>query len=270
MKHHKLYLTLLISFVLILNQNFFPFHQTMAHSRYIPKKSLISVEKFEKLAFQVCSIKEVSLLAKAKKPSYEFSGDFGGETLRKSCGQFVANYKIDDLVNKQIFALSNLNPVRIAGIKSEYLTLGFNDEHKSGQAIAITPVDRVENGLIFNLKCEKRKDKYLELVDYDVFDSLEVTSATIIDVITSTSTLRSFIILHFGDNIYDLALVPGFLKGHKDQYLNMQVPVITNVKIEELEVTNVTCIAFAVPLDDEKNVTLMKIDKKVHNNLPMF
>jgi tRNA-binding protein len=240
----------------------------MDYTRYIPQKALVDLEIFEKLDFQVGTIQEANFLLKAKKPSFEFTSDFGNNYLKKSCGQFVANYKSQDLINKQIFALTNLKPVRIAGVKSDYLTLGFNDKQKNGQAIAITPVDRVDNGLKFNLKCEKKTQFISDSVDYEVFDSLEVKSATIIDVVTSVNTFKSFIVVYFGDNVYDIALVPGYLRDNKEKYLNIQIPVITNLK--NLENPDIKCLAFTIPIDNEQNATIMKKDKKVENNLPMF
>ena len=244
----------------------------MPFQSYISTKPLIGIEILNKISFQVGRIKAVTPLTKAKKPSYEFCSDFGENVSKKSCGQFVRNYKIDDLMNKQIFALTNLNPIRIAGIKSEYLTLGFSDEKKDGQAIAITPVDEVENGLRFSLKTEKPKDLCNnQLIDYEVFDSLEVKSATVIDIITSKKTHRSLFVVHFGDNIYDLALVPGILGGDKAKYLNIQIPVITNVKIIDDEYAfEITKVVFTMPIHENRQVTIMKIDKKVENNLPMF
>lgn len=115
-------------------------------NRLQPTKPLVDANALRKLMFEVGTLTKVSPIAKAKKPSFEMEASFGENRTKKSCGQFVRNYNIDELLNKQVFALTNLAPVRIAGIKSEYLTLGFADEQQDGQAIGISPFQRVSNG----------------------------------------------------------------------------------------------------------------------------
>jgi tRNA-binding protein len=50
--------------------------------------------------------------------------DFGDEGIKTSSAQITQNYSVEDLVGKQIVAVTNFAPKRVAGVKSEVLVLG--------------------------------------------------------------------------------------------------------------------------------------------------
>lgn len=236
-------------------------------------KKPVGLNQFKKLLFQVGTIRSVRPLAKARKPSYEMDAIF--ETNKKSCGQFTRNYREEELIGKQIVGLTNLPFVRIAGIKSEYLTLGFSDELNDGQAIPLIPCHPVLNGT--RILLPNSKDASNEIVaqaEYQDFESVEILSATIIDIITSAKSGKSYGVVDIGEQKIGAALIIGKLIGDLKEYLEIQIPVICNLldlQQDENFFLNfeIKLIALTIPIDSVYS-TLIKVDKPVKNGINLF
>jgi tRNA-binding protein len=91
---------------------------------------MINIKDFEKLDLRIGTIIKVEILDKAKKPAYLLEIDFGDLGIKKSSAQITDLYKPIDLVGKQIVAVVNLSPKRIAGIASKVLVLGASTNEK--------------------------------------------------------------------------------------------------------------------------------------------
>jgi tRNA-binding protein len=81
----------------------------------------------------------------ARKPAYALRIDFGpdlGE--RRSSVQITQRYTADELVGKQVCAVVNFPPKRIAGFDSQVLVLGMDDEN--GNVVLVAPTYPVPNG----------------------------------------------------------------------------------------------------------------------------
>ena len=90
----------------------------------------------------IIQAKENNLL---KRPSIILEIDFGNEVgIKKSLAQLQANYKSDDLINKQVAAVINFHPKQIGNHISEVLVLGFPDINN--QPILLSPDLKVKNG----------------------------------------------------------------------------------------------------------------------------
>jgi len=98
---------------------------------------MVTFEDFEKLDIQVGKVIEVEDFKEARMPSYKLKIDFGELGIKKSSAQITKLYSKEDLLNRQIVAVVNFPPKRVAGFKSEVLILGVMKEE--GEVILIQP-----------------------------------------------------------------------------------------------------------------------------------
>lgn len=106
----------------------------------------INWEDFEKIDMRVGTIIEVNDFPKARKPAYQMVIDFGAGTgIRHSSAQITVHYKKEELLNKQVIAVLNFPPKKIAGFISECLVLGIYDENND--VILLQPGKPVANGM---------------------------------------------------------------------------------------------------------------------------
>ena len=80
----------------------------------------------------------------ARVPAYILEIDFGPLGRRVTSAQLTRHYRPEDLVGRQVVAVVNFPPKRIAGVKSEVLVLGGVPE--PGDVILLHPDHPVPNG----------------------------------------------------------------------------------------------------------------------------
>ena len=106
----------------------------------------INWSDFEKIDMRLGTIIAVDDFAKAKKPAYKLTIDFGNEIgIKKSSAQITAHYTKDELMNRQIIAVVNFPPKQIADFISECLVLGVYDENNA--VILLQPERNTKNGI---------------------------------------------------------------------------------------------------------------------------
>mgnify|MGYP001566002999 CR=1 FL=1 len=106
---------------------------------------MIQYGDFEKVDIRVGKIVKVADYLEARKPSYKLEVDFGAEIgVKKSIGQYVANYSKEDLQDKLVACVVNFPPRQIGKAVSEVLTLGFADEN--GNPTLVSPTKNVPLG----------------------------------------------------------------------------------------------------------------------------
>jgi len=105
----------------------------------------ITYADFERVDIRVGTIVEALPFPEARKPAYKLTIDFGPEIgTKRSSAQITVHYTLEELVGRQVLAVVNFPPRQIGPVRSEVLTLGFEDE---AGAIVLAGVDHpVPNG----------------------------------------------------------------------------------------------------------------------------
>ncbi len=104
---------------------------------------MATIEDFMKLDIRVGTVVFAELNQKAKKPAYKMQIDFGELGLKWTSAQITDFYKAEELLGKQVLAVVNFPPKKIADVTSQVLVLGT---YSDGGVVLVRPDKKVENG----------------------------------------------------------------------------------------------------------------------------
>ena len=108
-------------------------------------QNYINYKEFENIDIRIGTVIEAYEYNELKKPSIVMKIDFGKKIgIKKTSAQLLKNYKADELINKQIIAVTNFEPKQIGKITSEVLVLGVPDSEN--EPVLLSPDKPVDNG----------------------------------------------------------------------------------------------------------------------------
>tara|TARA_Y100001935_G_scaffold104440_1_gene86677 strand:+ start:189 stop:530 length:342 start_codon:yes stop_codon:yes gene_type:complete len=109
-------------------------------------KNIIQYLDFENIDIRLGTIISAEENNNLNKPSIVLKIDFGPKIgIKKSSAQLKANYKVVNLINKQIIAVINFEPKQIGKTISEVLVLGLPNENN--EPILVSPDKKLKNGI---------------------------------------------------------------------------------------------------------------------------
>ncbi|MGF1493640.1 MAG: tRNA-binding protein [Microcoleaceae cyanobacterium] len=105
---------------------------------------MATYDDFQQLEIRVGQIIRAESFPEARKPAYKLWIDFGELGVKKSSAGLTQLYQPEDLVHRQILAVTNFPPRQVANFMSEVLVLGIVLEN--GEVALVQPDREVPPG----------------------------------------------------------------------------------------------------------------------------
>ena len=109
----------------------------------------INWEEFRKVEIRVGTIIKIDDFPEAHKPAYKLKVDLGEKIgIKNTSAQITDLYKKEDLINKKVIVVVNLEPKQIGSFISECLITGFYRKNKS--VVLAAPDKNIPNGSLLS------------------------------------------------------------------------------------------------------------------------
>jgi len=105
---------------------------------------MINYDTFSQVEMRVGTIVAAESFPQARKPAYKLTIDFGEHGMKRSSAQITKVYSLEELVGKQVIAVTNFPPKQIGPFISECLVCGF--DRSPGEVVLAQPAEAVPNG----------------------------------------------------------------------------------------------------------------------------
>ena len=105
---------------------------------------MIEFDDFQKVDIRVGTVIDIQEFPEARNPSFKLKIDFGELGIKQSSAQLKLEHSKEELLGRQVLAVVNFHPKRVANFDSEVLTLGLKGDN--GGWVVITPMKKVGNG----------------------------------------------------------------------------------------------------------------------------
>ena len=100
---------------------------------------------FEKVEIRVGTVLTAEPFPEARNPAYKLTVDFGPLGIKQTSAQITRRYYPALLVGRQVLAVTNFPPKKIAGFRSEVLVLGAVPGE--GDVVLVNVDEEVEDGV---------------------------------------------------------------------------------------------------------------------------
>lgn len=105
----------------------------------------IAWDDFEQVELRAGTIVDARSFPEARRPAYQLWIDFGEPLgIKKSSAQITVLYAAEQLIGRQVIAVTNFPPKQVGPLMSEVLVTGFVQEN--GEVVLAVPERNVENG----------------------------------------------------------------------------------------------------------------------------